>query len=235
MGRSRKAGGVMNDYFDNIDRHLRKKYRLPAGWRAFRWALLEPWQDSPGVHITGAVAPLKTRGRNKGEPNWRLKDKESVREFCVLNSVLSRINKPPPRRPRRPHRRREVMSQHSDELRAILVGISETGASLAKDCGHPVDEIGLGLMADAAKGIAVLDEAAKPAPGGPKMREVGWYYELAHSIDGETGEFSDWRPRIDLEPPGPHITCVRNVVPLYAFVPEPTEPEVPARVDGEGE
>ena len=68
---------------------------------------------------------------------------------------------------------------------------------------------------------AVLDEAAKPAPGGPKMRE------LRITIDHpDVGEYNYAFCTPDL-PIG------RTV--FTALVPEPTVPEVPPRVGGEGE
>jgi hypothetical protein len=83
----------MNPYFTSIDTFLRKKYKLPAEWRGFRWAVLDPLEASPGLHVTGAVAPPKTRGRWKGEPNWRRMDKSTVQSFCVMNATLSRIER----------------------------------------------------------------------------------------------------------------------------------------------
>lgn len=145
------------------------------------------------------------------------------------------------------------MSQHSDELiercAIVMLGVltdAMNDAGRWEDCGTEEQEV-------FKRGIrAVLDEAAKPAPGGPAMREVriavvlgdnGTHAATAVPDDGKP----DWGFMMDcLEGPDGEYpvnvthSIVRTLLPepevfLAAGVPKPTVPSVPPRVDGEGE
>ena len=146
------------------------------------------------------------------------------------------------------------MSQHSDELiklRAALAPFARRADFLDPETDDSVSywhpAVGSVVTAgDLRRARAVLDEAAKPAPGGPKMRE-GWQpseveiYAAAKAMWDYSDNEHGWGranedPALDtvvdwyLKAAKVALIAARAVTP-----PEPAVPEVPARVDGEGE
>lgn len=59
----------------------------PSDWH---WFELRGVGERPNhaFLVRGGVAPLLTRGKNKGHHNWRLLDKSTVREFVVTPADL---------------------------------------------------------------------------------------------------------------------------------------------------
>ncbi|CAK0780603.1 hypothetical protein CCP4SC76_7480001 [Gammaproteobacteria bacterium] len=58
-----------------LDEHAKEKINAPPGWEVYRYHALGSGNDFFGFELTGAVAPLKTRGPYKGKPNWNRMDK----------------------------------------------------------------------------------------------------------------------------------------------------------------
>ncbi len=52
--------------------HAREILQMPVGWSGYQF---ESIGDGRLIRVVGAVAPLKTRGKYKGFPNWRNLDK----------------------------------------------------------------------------------------------------------------------------------------------------------------
>jgi hypothetical protein len=61
----------------------REKAGMPETWRVFRWECFPKQEATIYYELTGAVVPMKTRGPEKGEPNWRKLDK-ATRRVIVL-------------------------------------------------------------------------------------------------------------------------------------------------------
>jgi hypothetical protein len=55
----------------------RQKLQQPDTWLAYRYEVKN--HGTPGAYyeVKGAITPLKTRGKNKGQPNWGKLDKST--------------------------------------------------------------------------------------------------------------------------------------------------------------
>jgi hypothetical protein len=54
------------------------------GWAPYLWEAADG--ANRAIIITGAVAPLLTRGKNKGQPNWRTMDRDTVSRVVLSES-----------------------------------------------------------------------------------------------------------------------------------------------------
>lgn len=72
-----------------LTEQAREALNLPPEWQGYQFTCLPPPRDGQRdwvfthFSITGAVAPLVTRGKRKGEHNWSKLDKSTVREFVT--------------------------------------------------------------------------------------------------------------------------------------------------------
>ena len=78
-----------------IEEHARELVAHGPNWRFYEWEAIRDHIRGQlvAMKVTGAVAPLKSRGVNKGQPNWRKLDRstrevvyitpEAHREWCV--------------------------------------------------------------------------------------------------------------------------------------------------------
>lgn len=74
-------------FLDRVGIFVRQRYGLASDWRPYIFEVIEPLgNDSPGLMVTGAVTPLTTRGKRAGKPNWRAKDKATIKTLLVLYS-----------------------------------------------------------------------------------------------------------------------------------------------------
>lgn len=74
---------------DLLTVHAREALGVSEEWQAYLYACLprskDGQKDWKATHfqITGCIAPVITRGKNKGCRNWRKMDKTTIREFIV--------------------------------------------------------------------------------------------------------------------------------------------------------
>ena len=119
------------------------------------------------------------------------------------------------------------MSQHSDRMEAALrkalnyIENTESELGIELECG--------------IEARAVLDEAAKPAPGGPKTRDNDQplrYCSYCRAWSSKPcGEGCHWEPTM----PTPDFGRRNSPLLGRLYPPEPTVFEVPSCVDGKGE
>jgi hypothetical protein len=66
-----------------IEQQARELAGMGDNWRAYHFEAI----GNPGAFvcdkITGAVVPLITRGNRKGRPNWKAKDKATIRVVYI--------------------------------------------------------------------------------------------------------------------------------------------------------
>lgn len=63
--------------------HARDLLKMPPEWKMYRFEVMDhdnPIRDARTICISGAVAPLITRGDHKGQPNWRKLDRSTDRK-----------------------------------------------------------------------------------------------------------------------------------------------------------
>lgn len=65
-----------------LEEHAREVVGMPPEWEAYEYAAIGRTinQDAKLIRVKGAIAPKKTKGANKGLPNWRKADKATERE-----------------------------------------------------------------------------------------------------------------------------------------------------------
>lgn len=70
--------------FDLYELHARDKAGMPPEWKAFRWQAL-PLESKTALYflVTGMIAPLRSKGKNKGRPNWRMGDRSTQRAVVL--------------------------------------------------------------------------------------------------------------------------------------------------------
>lgn len=58
--------------------HARQLVNMPADWEVYDF---EAIGGTPAklIRVTGAIAPFKTRGKGKGQRNWKKRDKSTER------------------------------------------------------------------------------------------------------------------------------------------------------------
>jgi hypothetical protein len=62
--------------------HARELMAMPPEWDAYEWEAIgreRASDEAKLIRVAGAVAPLKTRGKYKGYPNWDKLDKGTIR------------------------------------------------------------------------------------------------------------------------------------------------------------
>jgi hypothetical protein len=74
---------------DLLTVHAREALGMPEEWQVYAWTCLPHYRsgqkDWKATHfqVTGCIAPIITRGKNKGRHNWRKMDNTTIREFVV--------------------------------------------------------------------------------------------------------------------------------------------------------
>lgn len=64
--------------------HAREKAAMPDTWAIHTWECFPKSTDKTLYYqVTGIIAPLKTKGKNKGAPNWRAGDKTTERTVIL--------------------------------------------------------------------------------------------------------------------------------------------------------
>lgn len=70
-----------------LETHAREKGKLPPDWEFYKWRSMPESRQylEPCLYheITGAVAPIKTKGKNKGRRDWDKMDKATKRVIVI--------------------------------------------------------------------------------------------------------------------------------------------------------
>jgi hypothetical protein len=61
----------------------RTKANMPPQWELYQWQMLPRGGDYELAEVTGAVAPLYTKGKRKGQHNWDKMDKTTRRTVYI--------------------------------------------------------------------------------------------------------------------------------------------------------
>lgn len=67
----------------DLDQCARELYGEPPEWEVYRWEAIGKGDRRSGVLVTGAVAPLKTRGKYKGHKDWGKLDPETENTYAI--------------------------------------------------------------------------------------------------------------------------------------------------------
>jgi hypothetical protein len=75
---SNNVPGVM------LEEHARELAAMPMEWKAYELKCFPPGEDELICFIVrGAVVPLKTRGKNKGHPDWKNMESATARTLYI--------------------------------------------------------------------------------------------------------------------------------------------------------
>jgi hypothetical protein len=83
-----KAGGVVKI----AQERLKRDNKLPEGFEFYSWEAVDGSGSTHIVILKGMVAPLLTKGKNKGRPNWRKGDKSTERTFAVSSDQIKQFD-----------------------------------------------------------------------------------------------------------------------------------------------
>lgn len=67
-----------------LEQCAREKAGMGPNWKPWAFECLPHHpQETELVQVTGAVVPMKTRGKHKGRPNWDKKDPTTIRTVYI--------------------------------------------------------------------------------------------------------------------------------------------------------
>lgn len=67
-----------------LELHAIEKYALPENWSSYRYECFpKTCGETLYYQLTGMVAPPKTKGPNKGRPNWKNGDR-NTKFVCII-------------------------------------------------------------------------------------------------------------------------------------------------------